>query len=89
MKVVNYYFANFRELCHIAGCPGGGERVQVQGDAPPHRLLRAGGGECRPSETGLHLSQYLKGRCHEIDYKKKFGENGNGHFSEASPNFVP
>jgi hypothetical protein len=56
MKGVNYYFANFRDLSPIAGCPGGGERVQVQGDAPAHRLLGAGGGECRSSETGLLLS---------------------------------
>jgi hypothetical protein len=54
---------------HLAGCPGGGERVQVQGDPPPHRLLGAGGGECCSSETGLPVSL-----CHEIDFKK-FDEN--------------
>jgi hypothetical protein len=75
MKVVNYKFANFRDFSYIAGCPGGGERVQVQGDAPPHRLLGARGGECRSSETGVPVSSYLKGLCHGKDFKK-FDESG-------------
>ena len=36
------------------GGQGRGEGVQVQGDPPPHRLLRARGGECGPAETGYN-----------------------------------
>ncbi len=74
----------FMSSPYIAGCPDGGERVQVQGDAPPHRLLWAGGGECRSSETGVSVSQYLKGLCHEIDLKK-FHENGKCTLDRSRP----